>query len=78
MFPKWDQLNYPEISFGIPQPESRDFIVRTGDRKVKCEGTPVCAGVTQGRACVIKDFSEIGQLQNGREIGILMVLKIKF
>lgn len=65
LYPKWDQLKFPEISYGIPVPESRDFIPRTGGGKVKCEGTPVCSGVIQARACVIHDLSEIDQLREG-------------
>jgi hypothetical protein len=67
LYPKWDKLKFPEISYGLPQPENRDFIPRTGTGKVKCEGTPVCAGVVQARACVITDLAEIDQLKDGPE-----------
>ncbi|KAJ3650727.1 hypothetical protein Zmor_017373 [Zophobas morio] len=65
LYPKWDHLKFPEVSYGVPRHESRDFIPRTGVGKVKCEGTPVCAGVVQARACVITDLSEIDQLREG-------------
>ncbi|XP_044260327.1 putative phosphoenolpyruvate synthase isoform X2 [Tribolium madens] len=64
LYPKWDQLKFPEISYGIPVPETQDLIPRTG-LGFKCEGTPVCFGVIQARACVITDLSEIDQLHEG-------------
>ncbi|KAJ0182691.1 hypothetical protein K1T71_002060 [Dendrolimus kikuchii] len=63
-YPGWCKLRYAEINTGWVTPlESKGPQVRAGN--VRVEATSVCGGETVARACVIKDLSEIDQLQQG-------------
>lgn len=63
-FHKFDQLRFPEISHGIPVPESRTVYERKGS--VRLKGTPVCMGEVIGRACVVLTSQEAAEeLKNG-------------
>ncbi|XP_066256626.1 rifampicin phosphotransferase-like [Euwallacea similis] len=65
LYPKWNNLRFPELSYGFPQPESDfDFPVEL-IAGTKCFGTPVCTGNVQARACVIRHLDQIGTLEKG-------------
>ncbi|XP_026759360.2 putative phosphoenolpyruvate synthase [Galleria mellonella] len=63
-YPKWCKLKYAEMNTGWVQPlPVTSPAVTAGD--VKLEATSVCGGEVIARACVVKDISEIHQLQQG-------------
>ncbi|XP_060807210.1 uncharacterized phosphotransferase YvkC-like [Amyelois transitella] len=63
-FPKWSKLRFAENHTGWPKPiEDKGPAVTAGD--VRVEATSVFGGEVIGRACVVKDLSEIHQLQQG-------------
>lgn len=67
LYPKWNQLKFPEISYGYPQPEKEfPFPVELLPGS-KCTGTPVCTGSVQARACVITCLDEIEILEKGKK-----------
>lgn len=65
LYPKWNNFKFPELCYGLPQPQN-DFEIHAellpGS---KCQGTPVCTGSVQARACVITHLDEIGILEKG-------------
>ncbi|XP_061708572.1 putative phosphoenolpyruvate synthase [Cydia pomonella] len=63
-FTAWSKLRFAELNSGwlSPLPAARPR-VEAGDARL--EATSVCGGETVARACVVKDLSEIGQLQQG-------------
>ncbi|XP_047984806.1 putative phosphoenolpyruvate synthase [Leguminivora glycinivorella] len=63
-FAAWSKLRFSELNSGwlSPLPAVRPQ-VKAGDARL--EATSVCGGETIARACVVKDLSEIGQLQQG-------------
>ncbi|KAJ8967031.1 hypothetical protein NQ314_003148 [Rhamnusium bicolor] len=64
LYPGWRSQKFPEIMHGIPVPE-KDEEVHVGPTDKICRGTPVCTGTVKARACVIKNFDHIDQLQTG-------------
>lgn len=64
MYPKWNKIKFPEISFGVPVPESEEEQPESLVDKV-CAGTAACAGTVKARACVIRSLKEIDQLEAG-------------
>ncbi|XP_059048073.1 putative phosphoenolpyruvate synthase [Achroia grisella] len=63
-YPKWCKLKYSEMNTGWVQPlPVKAPTVTAGD--VKLEATSVCGGEVIARACVVKDISEVHQLQQG-------------
>ncbi|CAH2050125.1 unnamed protein product, partial [Iphiclides podalirius] len=63
-YPGWCKLKFAEINTGWLEPlSSQGPRVTAGD--VKIEATSVCGGEVVGRACVVKDLSEIDQLRRG-------------
>ncbi|XP_030022494.2 putative phosphoenolpyruvate synthase isoform X1 [Manduca sexta] len=63
-YASWSKLKFAEVNTGWVVPlETKGPSFTAGD--VKIEGTSVCAGEVVARACVVKDLSEIGQLQQG-------------
>lgn len=66
-FSKWDKQKFPEISFGIPQPEEENdsVLCLSKGSNVKLTGTPVCPGNVVGRACVLKSLHDIHELKTG-------------
>ncbi|XP_059048082.1 putative phosphoenolpyruvate synthase [Achroia grisella] len=63
-YSKWSKLKYAEINTGWVQPlPVKAPAVTAGD--VKLEATSVCGGEVIARACVVKDISEVHQLQQG-------------
>lgn len=68
MFPKFNELKFSELTFGIPRPikfERSDNEEPVAEGDVLVEGTPVCGGVVTARACVCKSFLEVNKLQKG-------------
>ncbi|XP_023310944.1 uncharacterized protein LOC111691808 [Anoplophora glabripennis] len=64
LYPKWNKIRFPEVTFGVPLPESEAD--QPGDLIDKvCVGTAACAGTVKARACVIRSIKEIDQLQAG-------------
>lgn len=67
MFPRLNELKFPEITFGVPRPVSFTEInngpVSKGD--VIARGVPVCGGAITGRACVCKSFADVHMIQKG-------------
>ncbi|XP_075969916.1 rifampicin phosphotransferase-like [Anticarsia gemmatalis] len=62
--PGWCKLKFAELNTGwVNALELRGPAVTAGD--VKIEATSVCGGEVVARACVVKDLSEISQLQRG-------------
>ncbi|KAL1502561.1 hypothetical protein ABEB36_007686 [Hypothenemus hampei] len=61
---KWNKIKFPELNYGMPQPEN-DEIEMISDASYVCYGTPVCNGTVQARACVITSLDEIGALEKG-------------
>lgn len=60
----WCKLKFAEINTGwVDNLEAVSPMVRSGDVKIKA--TSVCGGEVIARACVVKNLSEIGQLQRG-------------
>ncbi|XP_059048058.1 putative phosphoenolpyruvate synthase [Achroia grisella] len=63
-YPKWCKLKFAEINTGWVHPlPAREPSVTAGD--VKLEATSVFGGEVIARACVVKDLSEVHQLQQG-------------
>lgn len=63
-YPKWCKLKFNELNNGWIEPlEAKGPSVRAGD--VRIEATSVCGGVVVARACVVKELSEVDQLQQG-------------
>ncbi|CAK1601756.1 unnamed protein product [Parnassius mnemosyne] len=63
-YPGWCKLKFAEINTGWFEPLNvQGLQVTSGD--VRIEATSVCGGEVVARACVIKDLSEINQLQRG-------------
>ncbi|XP_050301904.1 putative phosphoenolpyruvate synthase isoform X2 [Anthonomus grandis grandis] len=65
LYTKWSKLKFPELCYGIPEPEQELFTPIDLVPGTKCFGTPVCNGEVQARACVITHLDEIGELQKG-------------
>lgn len=67
IFPKLNELKFPELTFDIPRPiqfeRNSNEPVAKGD--VLVEGAPICGGVVTARACVCKSFADINKLQKG-------------
>ncbi|XP_053617727.1 rifampicin phosphotransferase-like [Plodia interpunctella] len=63
-YPKWSKLRFAENYTGWPEPlQVKGPSVTAGDARI--EATSVYGGEAIGRACVVKDLSEIHQLQHG-------------
>ncbi|KAJ2947707.1 hypothetical protein O0L34_g9477 [Tuta absoluta] len=63
-YPSWCKLKFAETNIGYVQPlQSAGPRVTSAD--VRLHATAVCGGEVVARACVVKDLSEIGQLQPG-------------
>ncbi|XP_026759359.2 uncharacterized phosphotransferase YvkC-like isoform X2 [Galleria mellonella] len=63
-YSKWCKLKYAEMNTGWIHPlPVNSPVVTAGD--VKLEATSVCGGEVIARACVVKDISEIHELQQG-------------
>lgn len=69
LYPKWNHLKFPEISYGYPQPEKGFSLPVELLPGSKCKGTPVCTGSVQARACVITGLDEIEILEKGKKTG---------
>ena len=65
MFSKWNELKFPDLSYGVPRPINNLEIVQTNEDGVLVRGTPVCGGLVKGRACVLLSFSEVYKIQKG-------------
>lgn len=65
LYPKWTELKFPEVIYGVPQPINEIDIPIELKSGTKCVGTTACMGNVQARACVITHLDEIGQLQKG-------------
>ncbi|XP_060534169.1 prodigiosin synthesizing transferase PigC-like isoform X2 [Cylas formicarius] len=63
LYSKWSKTKYPELIFGIPEPEKDSDCVMELVTGSVCTGTPVCMGSVKARACVITSLEEIGQLE---------------
>lgn len=65
-FQTWNEIRFPEILNGVPTMDNNNF-TETFDENglTKLTGTPVCAGIAVGRACVVKNFSETSQIKPG-------------
>lgn len=66
MFPKLNELKFPELSFGFPRPlkvQLSDQIYSKGD--ILVQGVPVCGGTVVGKACVCKSFADVNKIQKG-------------
>ncbi|XP_049869624.1 putative phosphoenolpyruvate synthase [Pectinophora gossypiella] len=60
----WCKLKFAETNKGWVEPvKSRGPVVTAGD--VSIRATAACGGEVVARACVVKELSEIGQLQKG-------------
>ncbi|XP_068626441.1 uncharacterized phosphotransferase YvkC-like [Battus philenor] len=63
-YPGWCKLKFAETNTGWFDPlQTLGPQVTTGD--VRIEATSVCGGEVVARACVVRDLSEISQLQSG-------------
>jgi phosphohistidine swiveling domain-containing protein len=66
LYPDWAKLRFPIENFGVPRPiEFQKPLINNNESKVLIKGTIVCTGLVEGRACVVKDFSEVTQIQRG-------------
>lgn len=66
LFDEWNKLKYAEIVSGIPEPlnlKAINYEDATGS--IKINATPVCGGTVKGRACVLKNFSEVSKIKPG-------------
>lgn len=64
LYSQWNNLKFPEISHGIPQPDKTATITNKTTQEIK--GTPVCMGEVEARACVITNVQDaVDQLQQG-------------
>lgn len=66
LFPEWKKLHFDEFHWGVIRP--RRDLPTNGEgiaTNVKIVGTPVCAGIVTGRACVVKSFSEVSKIKSG-------------
>lgn len=67
MFPKLNELKFPELTFDIPRPikfeRSNNELASKGI--VLVEGTPICGGVVTARACVCRSFDDVNKIQKG-------------
>ncbi|KAI8438209.1 hypothetical protein MSG28_010827 [Choristoneura fumiferana] len=63
-YPLWAKLKFAELNFGWLCPlQAKGPAVTSGDARI--EATSVCGGETIARACVVKELSEVSQLQQG-------------
>ncbi|KPJ09368.1 putative phosphoenolpyruvate synthase [Papilio machaon] len=64
LYPGWCKLKFAEVNTGWFDPlPTAGPAVTAGD--VTIHATSVCGGEVVGRACVVKDLSEISELQSG-------------
>lgn len=66
--PEWKQLVFPELVRGLPTPasiESKETLRGPGTSGVRLQGTSVYPGTVMGRACVVVNLEQIGELRNG-------------
>lgn len=66
MFSKLKDFKFPELSFGIPRPETAiadNFSISADNVLVR--GIPVCGGVVTGYACVCRSFADVFKLKKG-------------
>ncbi|XP_013176836.1 PREDICTED: uncharacterized phosphotransferase YvkC-like [Papilio xuthus] len=64
LYPGWCKLKFAEVNTGWFDPvPTAGPAVTAGD--VTIQATSVCGGEVVGRACVVKDLSEIRELQSG-------------
>jgi len=65
IFPELDKLTFEEISFGIPEPLEQEVKFEIHEGQLK--GTPVSAGIIEGRVRIINTLEDAEKLQD-REI----------
>lgn len=64
LFPLWNTYRFAEVNKGIIKPiNDLDNLNYSSGETVT--GTPVCEGLITGRACVLKDFSEVHKIRSG-------------
>ncbi|KAK3606575.1 hypothetical protein CHS0354_001338 [Potamilus streckersoni] len=56
--------SFKKVNYGAPIPLPMD-VERSGSPTFEGQGMPVSRGIVTGRACVIKDISEVGQIHKG-------------
>ncbi|CAH1141478.1 unnamed protein product [Phyllotreta striolata] len=62
LYDSWREMTFPEIMYGTPKENDSSQGTPVQSRRV-CIGTPVCQGIVQGRACVIRNLNEISALR---------------
>lgn len=65
MFNEWRQLRFDEMQFGLITPMNDAPEKFLDNACVRVVGTPVCAGVISGRACVLRSFDDVALIQSG-------------
>ncbi|XP_025833504.1 uncharacterized protein LOC108743335 [Agrilus planipennis] len=68
LYPQWNDLKFPEIVWGVPEPLKKKSLLEllSSHREgVSVKGTPVYPGDAVARACVIKSIDNIDHLKNG-------------
>ncbi|KAL3866324.1 hypothetical protein ACJMK2_043631 [Sinanodonta woodiana] len=56
--------SFKKVNYGAPIPLIMDVEI-SGSQTFEGHGMPVSRGIVTGRACVIKDISEVGQIRQG-------------
>ncbi|KAL3866327.1 hypothetical protein ACJMK2_043634 [Sinanodonta woodiana] len=56
--------SFKKVNYGAPIPLTMDLEI-SGSPTFEGQGMPVSRGIVTGRACVVKDISEVGQIQKG-------------
>ncbi|GAB0097107.1 uncharacterized protein DMENIID0001_127060 [Sergentomyia squamirostris] len=62
---QWETVQFPELATGIPQSLVSKVNIPADGEECIVQGTTVCPGMITARACVIKTFAEVDQIQPG-------------
>ena len=64
IFTKFDNIKFPELCQGLPQPVKEEPIVRSGDKSFTMTGIAVGCGSIKGKARVVKTLAEANQIEH--------------
>uniref|UniRef100_A0A1B0CHV1 Phosphoenolpyruvate synthase n=2 Tax=Lutzomyia longipalpis TaxID=7200 RepID=A0A1B0CHV1_LUTLO len=62
---QWEHIQFPELATGIPRPINHQATTPPDGGECIVQGTTVYPGLITARACAIKSFAEVDQIQSG-------------
>lgn len=62
---QWENIQFPELATGFPEPINHQLIIPADGEECIVQGTTVYPGIITARACVLKSFAEVDQIQPG-------------